>query len=84
MMVTPDMLLHTALGDDGETPFLFAVDKATGKRLGGIETSGLGLYGIMSYMNEGSAAHRPTDTGGAGGAHPAVEVTQAVLERTVR
>ena len=52
MMVTPDMLLHTALGDDGETPFLFAVDKATGERLGGIETPGLGLYGIMSYMNE--------------------------------
>ena len=53
MMVTPDMLLHTAIGDDGETPFLFAVDKATGERLGGLETPGLGMYGMMSYMNEG-------------------------------
>ena len=53
MMVTPDMLLHTATGDDGETPFLFAVDKATGTRIGGIETPGLGLYGTMSYMHEG-------------------------------
>ena len=53
MMVTPDMLLHTAIGDDGETPFLFAVDKATGTRIGGIETPGLGLYGMMSYMHEG-------------------------------
>ena len=47
------MLLHTAIGDDGETPFLFAVDKATGDRLGGLETPGLGMYGMMSYMNEG-------------------------------
>ena len=53
MMVTPDVLLHTAIGDDGETPFLFAVDKATGTRIGGIETPGLGLYGMMSYMHEG-------------------------------
>ena len=52
MMVTPDMLLHTAIGDDGETPFLFAVDKGTGRRIGGIETPGLGLYGMMSYMHE--------------------------------
>ena len=53
MMVTPSMLLHTAIGDDGQTPFLFALDKATGERLGSLETPGLGMYGMMSYMYEG-------------------------------
>ncbi len=53
MMVTPTMLLHTAIGDDGETTFLFAVDKATGERLGSVETPGLGMYGMMSYMHDG-------------------------------
>ncbi len=53
MMVIPDMLLHTAIGDDGETPFLFAVDKGTGERIGAIETPGLGLYGMMSYVHGG-------------------------------
>ena len=53
MMVTPTMLLHTAIGDDGRTPFLYAVDKATGERLGSRETSGLVMYGMMSYMHEG-------------------------------
>jgi quinoprotein glucose dehydrogenase len=53
MMVTPTMLLHTAIGDDGATPFLFALDKATGERLGSRETPGLVMYGMMSYMHEG-------------------------------
>ena len=53
MMVTPTMLLHTAIGDDGVTPFLYALDKATGERLGGRETPGLVRYGMMSYMHEG-------------------------------
>jgi quinoprotein glucose dehydrogenase len=53
MMVTPTMLLHTATGDDGETPYLYAVDKATGERLGSMETPGLVRYGLMSYMHEG-------------------------------
>ena len=34
LMVTPTMLLHTAIGDDGETPYLFSVNKATGERMG--------------------------------------------------
>ena len=53
MMVTPTMLLHTAIGDDGVTPFLYALDKATGERLGSRETPGLVRYGMMSYMHEG-------------------------------
>ncbi len=53
MLVTPTMLLHTAIGDDGTTPFLYAVDKATGERLGSLEMPGLGMHGMMSYMHEG-------------------------------
>ena len=53
MMVTPTMLLHTAIGEDGETPVLYAVDKATGERIGSFETPGLGMYGLMSYMHDG-------------------------------
>jgi glucose dehydrogenase len=52
MMVTPTMLLHTAIGDDGETPYLFAVDKAKGEVLGSLETPGLGMYGMMSYLHD--------------------------------
>ncbi|HSH75610.1 MAG TPA: PQQ-binding-like beta-propeller repeat protein [Longimicrobiales bacterium] len=53
MMVTPSMLLHTAIGDDGETPHLFAIDKRTGERLAAIETPGLGMYGMMTFTHEG-------------------------------
>ena len=53
LMVTPGMLLHTAIGDDGVTPYLFAINKATGERLGSVESPGLGMYGLMSYMHDG-------------------------------
>jgi len=53
LMVTPDMLLHTAIGDDGQTPYLFAVNKVTGERMAGIVSPGLGMYGMMSYMQAG-------------------------------
>jgi glucose dehydrogenase len=53
LMVTPGMLLHTAIGDDGQTPYLFAINKATGERMGSVEAPGLGMYGMMSYMHEG-------------------------------
>ena len=53
MMVTPSALLHTAIGDDGTTPTLYALDKATGERLGAMETPDLGMYGMMSYMHDG-------------------------------
>jgi len=52
LMVMPDMLLHTAIGDDGITSYLFALDKNTGERLGSVETPGLGMYGMMSYQHE--------------------------------
>ena len=45
--------LHTAIDEDGATPFLCALDKATGERLGSRETRGLVMYGMMSYMHEG-------------------------------
>jgi len=53
LMITPTMLLHTAIGDDGETPYLFSVNKATGERMGSVESPGLGMYGMMSYMHDG-------------------------------
>jgi quinoprotein glucose dehydrogenase len=53
LMVTPGMLLHTAIGDDGQTPYLFAIDKATGERMGSVESPGLGMYGMMTYMHDG-------------------------------
>lgn len=53
LMVMPDMLLHTAIGDDGVTPYVFAVSKENGERLGSVETPGLGMYGMMSYQHEG-------------------------------
>ncbi len=52
-MVTPTLLLHTATGDDGTTPFLYAVNRATGERIGSLEMPGLGMYGMMSYMLDG-------------------------------
>ena len=52
-MVTPSMLLHTAIGDDGETPYMFAINKETGERLGSIASPGLGMYGMMSYEHNG-------------------------------
>ena len=52
-MITPTMLLHTAIGDDGETPYLFSINKATGERMGSVESPGLGMYGMMSYMHDG-------------------------------
>lgn len=53
LMVTPGMLLHTAIGDDGRTPYMFAIDKKSGARLGMVESPGLGMYGMMTYEHEG-------------------------------
>ena len=47
------MLLHTAIGDDGATPYLFSINKATGERMGSVESPGLGMYGMMTYMQDG-------------------------------
>ena len=51
-IVTPDMLLYTGNASDN-TPMLYAVDKATGERLGEVELPGNPRYGMMTYIHEG-------------------------------
>ncbi len=51
-IVTNTLLMYTGEGSDG-TSYLFAVDKATGERLGKVELPALPRYGMMTYMHEG-------------------------------
>ena len=51
-IVTKTMLLYTGNGSDG-TPYLYAVNKTTGERLGRVELPGNPRYGVMTYMHEG-------------------------------
>ena len=50
--MTATLLMYTGNGGDG-TPYLYAVNKATGERLGRVELPGNPRYGIMTYMHEG-------------------------------
>jgi quinoprotein glucose dehydrogenase len=52
MMVSPTLLFATGQGGDN-TPFLFAIDKRTGERLGRVELPAEGNYGLMSYEHGG-------------------------------
>jgi glucose dehydrogenase len=52
VMVTATMLLAAGQTADG-TPYLFAIDKRSGKRLGKIPTAGMSRYGMMTYMHQG-------------------------------
>ncbi|CAN0603513.1 unnamed protein product, partial [Ectocarpus sp. 12 AP-2014] len=52
MAVTPDMLMYASTSSDG-TPYLFAVDKATGKELARVEVPASSYYGMMTYVHEG-------------------------------
>jgi quinoprotein glucose dehydrogenase len=52
LMVTATMLLAPGQTADG-TPYLFAIDKRTGQRLGKVTTAGLSRYGMMTYMHQG-------------------------------
>jgi quinoprotein glucose dehydrogenase len=52
LMVTATMLLAPGQTADG-TPYLFALDKRTGKRLGKVATAGLSRYGMMTYLHQG-------------------------------
>ena len=52
VMVTATMLLAPGQTADGQ-PYLFAIDKRTGQRLGKIPTAGMSRYGMMTYMHEG-------------------------------
>jgi quinoprotein glucose dehydrogenase len=51
-IVTSTLLMYTGNGSDG-TPYLYAVDKATGEQLGQVELPGDPRYGIMTYVHEG-------------------------------
>ncbi len=46
-LVTSTLLLHT-----GE-PYLYALDKRTGRRLGRIDLPAPGSYGLITYLHEG-------------------------------
>ena len=51
-LVTKTLLMYTGEGSDG-TSYLYAVDKATGERLGQVELPAMPRYGIMTYMHLG-------------------------------
>ncbi|WP_420448411.1 hypothetical protein [Candidatus Palauibacter sp.] len=51
-IVTSTILMYTGEGSDG-TSYLFAVDKATGERLGQVELPAQPRYGMMTYMHDG-------------------------------
>jgi len=51
-IVTPNLLIYSGAASDG-TGMLYAVDKATGERLGAVELPVTVRYGIMTYMHEG-------------------------------
>ncbi|HSR42875.1 MAG TPA: hypothetical protein VLL48_11900, partial [Longimicrobiales bacterium] len=52
MVVTPTLLLASGLTSDG-TPHLFAIDKATGERVGAVELPGSTSYGMSTWVHEG-------------------------------
>ena len=52
LMATSTLLFASGQGSDGN-PYLFAVDKKTGKRLGKVQLPGNSQYGMMTYMHEG-------------------------------
>ena len=51
-LVTPTLLFYTGNGSDG-TPYLYAVNKLSGVRLGQIQLPASGRYGMMTYMHGG-------------------------------
>ena len=52
MTVTPNLLIYAGNGSDG-TPYVYAIDKATGEQLGKVEVPASSSYGMMSYVHEG-------------------------------
>ena len=52
MVVTPTMLVAGGLSSDN-TPMLYAYDKQTGERVGGIEIPGTTRYGMSSWVHDG-------------------------------
>jgi len=52
MLVTPTLLIYAGNGSDG-TPYVYAVDKASGEQLGKVEAPADSSYGMMTYIHEG-------------------------------
>ena len=52
MVVTKTLLMYAAASSDG-TPYLYAVDKASGATIGEVEVSGRTGYGMMTYVHDG-------------------------------
>jgi quinoprotein glucose dehydrogenase len=52
MTATPTLLLASGQTSDG-TPHLFAIDKATGERVGQVELPGISRYGMSSWVHDG-------------------------------
>ena len=52
MVVSPTLLFASGQTSDG-TPHLFAIDKATGQRVGAVELPGGSRYGMSSWVHEG-------------------------------
>jgi len=52
MTVTSTLLIYAGHGSDN-TPYLYAIDKASGEQLGKIEAPASSSYGMMTYVHEG-------------------------------
>ena len=52
MVVTKSLLIYGGNGSDG-TPYVYAVDKATGEHVGRVEAPENHRYGMMTYIHEG-------------------------------
>jgi quinoprotein glucose dehydrogenase len=52
MVVTKSLLIYSDVDSEG-TPYLFALDKATGRQVGKVEIPEKTNYGMMTYMHEG-------------------------------
>jgi len=52
MMATSTLLFATGMGAD-DKPYLFGIDKKTGKRIGQVATARVGTYGLMTYLHQG-------------------------------
>ncbi len=52
MAATSTLLFASGMTADN-APHLFAIDKATGRRVGQVRTPRMGQYGVMTYLHEG-------------------------------
>jgi quinoprotein glucose dehydrogenase len=52
MVATPNLLIATGQTADG-TPHVFAIDKATGERVGAVEIPAPSRYGMSSWVHDG-------------------------------